>query len=108
MVKKKLAGLLIILLLLGVMGCNTQLKNFVPEKDVTKDLIKVEITFTDDKTLVGYVKELGIEQQGGKVYVGGSSLNYLYNKDGHVIGVFNYQRVLFMRIISEEEGETIE
>lgn len=103
MVKKKLAGLIILLLLFGVMGCNIDLSNVISEKDTTADLIKVEINFTDDKTLVGYVKELGIEQKGGKVYVGGSSLNYLYNKDGHVIGVFNYQRVLYMKVITEEE-----
>lgn len=85
------------------MGCNFELPSIPYEKDITSKLIKVEITFTDDKTLVGYVKELGIEQQGGKVYVGGSSLNYLYDKNGNIVGAFNYQRVLFMKIISEEE-----
>ncbi|NLB87876.1 MAG: hypothetical protein GX790_01420 [Syntrophomonadaceae bacterium] len=103
MVRKYFSGLLILLLLFGVMGCNIDLPSIPYEKDVASNLIKVEITFTDDKTLVGYVKELGIEQQGGKVYVGGSSLNYLYDKDGNVIGAFNYQRVLFMKIITEEE-----
>ena len=68
------------------------------------DLLKVEIFFTDDKTLVGYVKQLGIEQQ-GKVYVGGSSLNYLYNENGEIIGSYNYQRVLYIKILPHEEEE---
>ncbi len=103
MVKKYLIGLLI--LLLFVAGCNSQFSNIIPDKKhMNDDLLKVEIFFTDDKTLVGYVKQLGIEQQ-GKVYVGGSSLNYLYNENGEIIGSYNYQRVLYIKILPHEEEE---
>lgn len=104
MENKRLVGLLILLLLVGV-GCSPQIKNITSlnQKNTVPDLIKVEIFFTDDKTLIGYVKELGIEQQKGKVYVGGSSLNYLYNKEGEIIGSYNYQRVLYIKLLSEEE-----
>ncbi len=105
MVRKSLAGLVIIFILL-ITGCNTPLADLIPrnQDNSVTDLIKVEITFTDDKTLVGYVKALGIEQEKGRVYIGGSSLNYLYDQKGNVIGAYNYQRVLYMKIISEEQA----
>lgn len=71
------------------------------EKD---QLIKVIIQFTDEQTLTGYVKELGIEEQ-GRVYIGGSSLNYLYDKEGNIIAAYNYQRVLYIKVIDENEEQ---
>ncbi len=102
--KKSLVGLVIISILL-ITGCNTPLADLVPKNqdNSASDLIKVEITFTDDKTLVGYVKALGIEQDKGRVYIGGSSLNYLYDQKGNIVGAYNYQRVLYMKIISEKQ-----
>lgn len=93
-------------MLLFVTGCNTQFNNIIPDKkNIAEDLLKVEITFTDGQSLIGYVKQLGIEQQQGRVYVGGSSLNYLYNQKGEVIGSYNYQRVLYMMIMPQEETD---
>lgn len=101
MVRKRLIGLLI--LSLFITGCNTEIADLFPDKKNTaENLLRVEITFTDGQSLIGYVKQLGIEQQQGKVYVGGSSLNYLYNQKGEVIGSYNYQRVLYMMIIPQE------
>ncbi|NLJ72273.1 MAG: hypothetical protein GX333_04585 [Syntrophomonadaceae bacterium] len=104
MVKKYLSSLLIVSLLF-VVGCDNSLTNSISDKFEKKplELIKVEITFTDDEALIGYVTALGIEQEKGRVYIGGSSLNYLYDKNGNIIGAYNYQRVLYMKIINEEE-----
>lgn len=104
MVKRYLSGILLVSLLF-VVGCDNQFSDTISQKFERKpiELIKVEITFTDDETLVGYVKALGIEQEKGRVYIGGSSLNYLYNEKGNIVGAFNYQRVLYMKIINEEE-----
>ncbi len=104
MVRKKIIGLLI--LSLFITGCNTEIANIISDKKNTaENLLRVEITFTDGQSLIGYVKQLGIEQQQGKVYVGGSSLNYLYNQKGEVIGSYNYQRVLYMMILPQEETD---
>jgi hypothetical protein len=61
-------------------------------------LIQVELFFTDKETLVTYVKGLGIEEE-GKVFAGGSSMNYIYDKEGNVIGAFNYQRLIYAKIL---------
>lgn len=92
------------MLLLGLMvsGCQFDVGQLTRPTEEEKDqLIRVEIVFTDDKTLVGYVKELAIDPE-SKVYVGGSSANYLYDAGGNVVGVFNYQRVLYMNILPAE------
>lgn len=99
MIKKRLLLPLILLIALGLGGCGLNIKDYT-QRDDKSQLIKVEITFTDDETLTGYVKNLGVSKE-GTVYVGGSSLNYLYDKNGNIIGSFNYQRVLYMIIINE-------
>lgn len=101
MIKKSLLLPLILLIALYIGGCGFEIADYWPRNEEDKNpLIKVEITFTDDERLTGYVKNLGIEKD-GTVYVGGSSLNYLYDKNGNIIGSFNYQRVLYMKIINE-------
>ena len=85
--------MLVFLLGLLVSGCEFDVGQLTRPTEEEKDqLIRVEIVFTDDKTLVGYVKELAIDPE-SKVYVGGSSSNYLYDAGGNVVGVFNYQSV---------------
>lgn len=74
----------------GIIGGN--------QDDEQKPLLKVEIHFSDGSMLVGYVKELGVSKE-GTIYVGGSSTNYLYDAGGHVIGVFNYSHVSYMKVI---------
>jgi hypothetical protein len=97
---------LLVMLLLPTMGC----KENVPEilgihnKDEQVELIRVKIYFTDGQNLEAYIKDLGIDQE-GKVYVGGSSLNYLYDKQGNIIGSYNYNRVLYIKIIPETDNQ---
>ena len=108
MVKKQLLGLSLLLVLSFFMiGCEQVdfSKLAVPSTKEQAQFIKVEIFFTDGVTLIGYVKNLGIEPE-GKVYVGGSSTNYLYDAHGKIIGAYNYQRVLYMKIIPENQPNT--
>ena len=63
-------------------------------------LMYVEISFSDNEHLYGYVKTLGLEKD-VKILVGGASVNNLYDKDGIVIATFNYARVNYIKIISE-------
>lgn len=88
--------------LLSMSGCNAGFSGLDIPKKSKPELIKVRIVFTDDQSITAYVKSLGIEEH-GKVYVGGSSLNYLYDKNGNIIGSYNYQRVLYIKILSEKE-----
>lgn len=92
------AWLVIVLVLLG--GCSFDYRSLTGKKEKTQppQLMKVEIRFTDGVTLTGYVKELAVSEE-GVVYVGGASANYLYDARGKVIGVFNYNQVLYMKII---------
>lgn len=95
------ATLLLAVLLLG--GCKFEPGNLLhrdqPEKP---ELVKVMIYFTDGQTLSGYVENLGVEGS-SQIYTGGSSVNYLYDKDGKITGCFNYQRVLYMKILPEND-----
>ncbi|SHG55944.1 hypothetical protein SAMN02745221_00461 [Thermosyntropha lipolytica DSM 11003] len=95
---------LVLVFLLSSSGCSTDFSGLDMKKKPKQELIKVQIVFTDDQSIVGYVKSLGIEEH-GKVYVGGSSLNYLYDKNGNIIGSYNYQRVLYIKILPEKEGQ---
>lgn len=63
-----------------------------------QDLIAVRIHFDRGDMVDGYVSELGVEKS-GKLYAGGSSLSYIYDADGNVVGSFNYQRVTYMQIL---------
>jgi hypothetical protein len=103
MKKKLFIACFLILLVLGVSGCNINLQQMLKSSDAGEEkLIQVEIIFTDGQSLTGYIKTLGIEQEDGRVYVGGSSLNYLYDENGNTVGCYNYQRVLYITILPEE------
>lgn len=103
--QNKSRNLMIILLIMGLMmigGCNYDYQRLFkkPEPPEPK-LLKVEIYFTSGQHVPAYVKGLGIEAD-GQVYVGGSSLNYIYNARGEIIGSFNYARVDYIKIMEEE------
>jgi len=97
---------LLLVLSFFVAGCEQVdfSKLTLPSNREQAQLIKVEIFFTDGATLIGYVKNLSIEPE-GKVYVGGSSSNYLYDARGKIVGAYNYQRVLYIKIIPEDQPE---
>jgi len=93
--------LALILLAVGlVIGFSTEWPQVTGTKQTDKDLplLKVEIHFSDGSMLVGYVKELGISKE-GTVYVGGLARDYLYDAEGHIVGVFNYDHVSYMKLI---------
>jgi len=100
--------LLATMLLLG--GCKldtAKLFKSAAGKD-EQPLIKAEVVFTDGKTLVTYLKTLGIEDN-GKVYVGGSSSTNTYDARGNITGVLNYQHVLYIKILPAvgKEGSAV-
>ncbi len=106
MIKKQvvIAACLLILLSVAASGCKFDISRILGEEDTgaaKAELIKVNIQFTDGEQLEAYIKDLGIEE-GGKVYVGGSSLSYLYDVQGNIIGSYNYQRVLYIKIIPDK------
>lgn len=91
---------------MALSGCDVNARNLIDSsKDQQKELIKVEIVFTDGQKLVTHVKELGLESD-ARVFVGGSSTNYFYDARGNVIGAFNYQRVLYMRVLPRSAGNS--
>ncbi|HCF51092.1 MAG TPA: hypothetical protein DER60_12475 [Syntrophomonas sp.] len=92
--------LLIVFTAVVISGCqNLHIQDLV-KRDLSQEpsLIKVRIHFDRGDTVDGYVYELGLEKS-GKLYAGGSSISYIYDAQGNVVGSFNYQRVTYMEII---------
>ncbi|MEN6462981.1 MAG: hypothetical protein ABFC94_16640 [Syntrophomonas sp.] len=96
---KKLVVVFVLMLLMLTGGCKFDSGKLL-QKDDKPQLIKVQICFTNGEKLTGYVESLGIEGS-DKVYVGGLSLNYLYDKNGKIIGSYNYNGVLYIKILSK-------
>ena len=103
----RILALALLLSFLLLSGCNYNISELlgIPVQSRQDELIKAKIYFTDDQILDAYIKDLGI-QQDGKVYVGGSSLNYLYDARGNIVGCYNYQRVLYIKIVPEANKES--
>ncbi|KUG02844.1 hypothetical protein ASZ90_019777 [hydrocarbon metagenome] len=106
-VRECMVVVLSLLFLLPLGGCSYDFSEVlgIPSGSNQPELIKAKIYFTDGQSLETYIKDLGI-QQDGKVYVGGSSLNYLYDSRGNIVGSYNYQRVLFIKVIPETEKKS--
>lgn len=104
---KFIIALLLLLLLLPLGGCKYDFSQIlgIPSGQSQAELFKVRIYFTDGQTIESYIKELGIHKE-GKVYVGGSSLNYLYDAQGNIVGSYNYQRVLYIKVIPAQKVES--
>lgn len=99
-----IAVLILALMIGGTAGCNGDLQSlFQKSRSPEAPLIKVQIQFSDQKLVVCYVKTLGLEK-GAPVFTGGSSSNNMYDKDGNVVGSFNYSHVLYMTVMPEEGG----
>lgn len=87
-------------------GCNFDAQKLIKPSTTADEekLFKAEIVFSSEDKITAYIKSLGIEKQ-GQVYVGGASLCYLYDAQGNVIGSYNYQKVLYIKILSEKNKE---
>ncbi|MEQ8174705.1 MAG: hypothetical protein ABRQ26_06490 [Syntrophomonadaceae bacterium] len=84
-------------------GCNVNYKQmFSRDKKAEEKLFRAEIHFGENEKVVGYIKSLGV-QEDAKVYVGGASLNYLYDQQGNIVGSYNYMRVEYINILPEEQ-----
>ncbi|MEN6351147.1 MAG: hypothetical protein ABFD08_17355 [Syntrophomonas sp.] len=85
-------------------GCNFDPGSLLQSSSVQNEdkPFKAEIVFGENDKIVGYIKSLGIEDD-GQVYIGGASLNYLYDKNGNIIGSYNYQKVLYIKILAENK-----
>ncbi len=93
---------LLVMLSLGVAGCDWDYQALLQtSQPAATPLLRVEINFTDDEQVTCYVESLGMGEN-DVVYVGGPSLKHMYDRDGNIIGAYNYQRVLYMTILPEE------
>lgn len=102
-IRRVITALLLVLLMGGIAGCNFDYQSLVQQTRTPEaPLIKVQIQFTDQKQSICYVKSLGLDKENAVVYAGGPSLNYMYDRDGNIIGSYNYQRVLYITILPEE------
>jgi hypothetical protein len=101
MARKYKFGLLLVLLLatLAVAGCKFNVQQIWQKtKPDEPELLNVEMHFANREVIHGYVKNLGVDQE-GKVYNGGSSVSYIYDQKGRIVGAFNYARLEYMLII---------
>jgi hypothetical protein len=105
MVRKRirlLTAFFIIFLTIGTAGCNVNLKSLTQKaKNSDEQLVRVQIQFDNQKQATCYVKSLGLEEN-ARVYAGGPSTTYMYDRNGNIIGSFNYQHVIYMTILPEE------
>lgn len=93
--------LVVVVLLTGLLaaaGCNYDFKQLLQSRQEESPLIKVEIHFANNDNLTTYVKSLGVEKD-GEVYVGGASVNYMYDEKGRIIGSYNYTKVEYIKIL---------
>ncbi len=100
--KQKMLISLLLMVLLGLTGGCTQnwQSLLTPSEPEVQPLIYVEISFSDSDHIVGYVKTLGIEKD-TRIFVGGSSVNYVYDINGNPVAAFNYARANYIKIIPE-------
>jgi len=94
-------GLLILFVLAGLMiaGCKLDYQQLWNKTQPAESaLLNVEIHFDNKDVVYGYVKNMGIEAD-AEVYNGGSSLSFIYDQQGKIIGSFNYARVEYMKLI---------
>ncbi|MDR1616970.1 MAG: hypothetical protein LBR98_08165 [Syntrophomonadaceae bacterium] len=90
----------------GLSGCQDGWKIFRDQDaNEPQKLIYVDVCFSENEHLTGYVHTLGIEPE-VKILAGGASINNLYNKQGEIIASFNYLRVNYIKIIPEPNDES--
>ncbi len=101
MVRKTRIGLLTLLVLAITMlaGCKIDVQQLWQKTQPPEPpLFHVEMHFANGGVVVGYVKDFGIEDE-GVIYNGGSSLTYIYNEQGTIVGSFNYARLEYMKLV---------
>ncbi|HPT68929.1 MAG TPA: hypothetical protein PKW50_02205 [Syntrophomonas sp.] len=101
MMKKTSIVLLLVFLLaaLSITGCKLNIQQLWQKTQPAEpELLNVEMHFTNGDVVYGYVKSMGIADE-GEVYNGGSSINYFYDQQGKIIGSFNYSRLEYMKLI---------
>ncbi|NPV27898.1 MAG: hypothetical protein HPY81_10820 [Firmicutes bacterium] len=97
MSKKLLATVAVVVLLLSA-GCAGRGANLNRSVDPSQ-LIKVEIHFTgSSEPIIGYVHDLDLAAN-GKIYSGGSSVYYLYDANGDLMAIANYQRIDYIKVV---------
>lgn len=101
-IKPYVVALILMLFIGGAAGCNGNIRSLLQKTNGTEQpLLKVQIQFTNQAQTICYVKSLGLEK-GAQVYTGGPSSNNMYDRDGNIVGSFNYQQVLFMKVLAED------
>ena len=102
--KRTFLALCLLIVIFAGTGCNFNLSKVLsPKQTQEKELIRVELHFTDNERVTGYIRDLGMDEN-SRVYNGGSSVNYIYDKEGRVTGSFNYQRLIFIKILPEDNS----
>jgi len=98
--KAKIFVMLVLVVgLLALAGCKWDYNQLLEKTEPSEpQLIKAEIYFTEKEHISAYIKSLGVEED-GQVYVGGASLNYLYDVNGEIIGSYNYTKVEYIKIV---------
>lgn len=105
--RKLLLACLLLIMVITLSGCDINTHNLLNSSQEKDKFVKVEIVFTDGEKLVAYVKDLGLESD-ARIYIGGASTNNFYDARGNVIGAFNYQRVLYIKILPESTSNNKE
>lgn len=101
MTRKITIGLLMVflLLLLFIGGCKLNIQQIWQKTQPPEpQLLNVEMHFANGDIVYGYVKNMGVDEN-GKVYNGGSSLSFIYDHKGSIIGSFNYARLEYMKLM---------
>jgi len=101
-IKRTIMALLLVTFMAGMAGCTFDYRSLLQKTSSPETpLMRVQIQFTDGEKVICYVKSLGLDKN-ATVYAGGPSLNYMFDRDGNIIGSYNYQRVLYITILPEE------
>ncbi|MBP1761267.1 MAG: hypothetical protein H6Q64_809 [Firmicutes bacterium] len=101
MKRKTIIVLLFVFLLvtLSITGCQLNVQQLWQKTQPAEpELLNVEMHFTSGSVVYGYVKNLGIGEE-DEVFNGGSSVCYIYDQQGKIIGTFNYSRLEYMKLI---------
>lgn len=95
----KMGAIVLLIGLFLVSGCKLDTGRIMG-KNEKPPLIKAQIFFSNGDKLTGYIEGLGVEGN-SKVYAGGAALSYIYDKEGKMIGSYNYREVIYIKILKK-------